>query len=76
MFKVGDRVIYAHKNVNYTTKENNPLVGTKFFCEGFIVSLRAPCSAFEFDVAWDNGSTNVYKTEDLEFVTYIISWEV
>lgn len=74
--EVGDRVIYANFNLDYYTGENNPLVGTEYFCEGTIAFLNTPGSDFYCRVVWDNGEGNSYRKEDLELVNREPDWEV
>ena len=61
MFEVGNRVHYT--SGKYTLRENNPLLGSVFECEGTIVSHSSGSSC---TVRWDNGTSNTYSDTDLD----------
>ena len=64
-FKIDDRVVYAHNTANYTTGQSNPLVGTKYECEGTVINIEHRSVRVE----WDNGRRNVYNYRTLELVS-------
>lgn len=63
-FKAGDRVHYVSKAHGQSSA--NPLLGSKYYCEGFITNTGNVGSYIEVD--WDNGTHNSYTSGDLEHV--------
>ena len=61
-FNVGDRVVYV--SGRHGTMKSNPLVGSKYECEGTIdYSDRV-----HTNVLWDNGTHNSYTPNDLMLI--------
>lgn len=61
---VGQRVVIREDSMHYGVDINNPKN-----VEGTISEYRTMRTGYHFRVDWDNGTTNVYRTEDLEVVT-------
>ena len=73
-FEIGDRVKFTNKKSSYSIGSANPLVGTRYECEGSVLSANSMCVS----VAWDNGLRNGYKDGDLslsEDINVISIWE-
>lgn len=65
--QVGDRV-HLLEITNWILGENNPAVGTEWYCEGVVTGFYN--GTHGINVAWDNGYTNSYQVAhgDLELV--------
>jgi hypothetical protein len=61
-FARGDRVVYI--SGNYTTGRDNPLIGTKWECQGTITDSDVSYIRVE----WDNKRHNSYMPYDLQLV--------
>lgn len=59
---IGIRVVYVQNA--YGVGPTNPLVGTKFECEGIVYDVSGQTCY----VRWDNGSENDYSYKTLELV--------
>ena len=70
-FKKGNRVIFV-KNKNYILGMSNPMVGSRWFCEGVVVH-GGPGS---IRVLWDNGRHNDYDPECLECIDCFLPGEL
>ena len=62
-FQKGDRVKFVNNSRNYRVGEANPLVGSKWECEGTVTR-----SGIDVRVSWDNGRGNIYKSKCLELI--------
>lgn len=74
---IGLRVLLANPNKEYDIGRTNPAVGTEFECEGTVYDIDPigeedeENDYEEYDenaciyVKWDNGSDNVYKSQEL-----------
>jgi hypothetical protein len=61
-FAEGNRVIYV--SGNYPASRDNPLIGTKWECQGIITDYDESYIRVE----WDNGRHNSYLQYDLQLV--------
>lgn len=64
MFKVNDRVILQVRKSGGPGR-SNPTIGSRYFCPGTIIFFDENDDFYE--VRWDNGSSNVYRSCDLLF---------
>jgi hypothetical protein len=63
--KIGAKVRLTNPCPSYSIGKNNPAVGTKWECEGVLVSHGT--------VHWDNGTQNSYKSGELALADGCIS---
>ncbi len=59
--KKDDRVILT-ANTKFYAQMNNPVVGSKYECEGTIINTPTKQTCI---VKWDNDSSNFYYVKDL-----------
>lgn len=63
-FQKGDRVRYI--SGRHWLGPGNPLIGSKYECEGTVTYLRLG----RISVGWDNGTKNFYGEDDLELAEH------
>ena len=71
--KVGMRVLLVAPDPGYSIGPSNPLIGTKWECEGVINGAYGG----SIQVQWDNGKHNGYKNFELGIIDsdkYISIW--
>lgn len=67
-FEAGDRVYYV--SGRHCLRDNNPLKGSRFECEGTVVGTNSSEGAYhQVQVNWDNCTNNSYNHSDLELIS-------